>query len=320
MNLIIIKDKEKLDNFLEKLPYSRFLQSWEWGEFQQQVGFGVKRVGLEKDGQLIVVATLIKKNLFFGRSYWYCPHGPIVNHKSRMKNYELLFKEIIKIAKKEKVIFLRFEPAESIHNSQFMIHNSTDIQPSQTLILNLEKKEEEILNDMHQKTRYNIRLAKKKGVKIREGEEKDFETWWKIMNATSGRDKFRLHNKEYYRKMIKLKNIKLYLAEYKDEIIAGNIISFFGDTATYLHGASANEYRNVMAPYFLQWHVIGEAKKKGCNYYDFFGISKEKWPGVTRFKKGFGGKEINYPGTFDLVFNKFNYNIYKFLRKIRRMF
>ena len=112
--------------------------------------------------------------------------------------------------------------------------------------------------------------------------------------------------------------LKLFLAEYQKEIIAGGIFAFFGQAVTYLHGASANQYRNVMAPHLLQWHLISLAKKLGYRHYDFFGINEVKWPGVTRFKKGFGGRVVEYPGTFDLIFQPAWYNFYKTGRRIRR--
>jgi len=115
-------------------------------------------------------------------------------------------------------------------------------------------------------------------------------------------------------------SFKLYLAEYKDRVIAASLVSFFGNMATYVHGASSSEFRNLMAPHFIQWQAICDAKDKGLAYYDFCGIDSERWPGVTRFKKGFGGEEISYPGTYDLVFDQKFYTAYRFFRKLRRLF
>src|SRR3989338_8328575 len=122
--------------------------------------------------------------------------------------------------------------------------------------------------------------------------------------------------------MIELEDcpVKLYFAEFKGKPISTALISFFGDTATYLHGGSSNQERNVMAPYLMHWHIIKLAKAQGQKYYDFHGISEDKWPGVTRFKKGFGGYELNYPGTFDLAYDQGWYSIYKMVRKVRRTF
>jgi len=327
MKLINIENKEKLDFFLKKNKHTEFLQSWDWGVFQKKSGNKIFRLGVGSEEKLLAVATLLKRSIGVGGVYFYCPRGPIFdefqisNFKFQMKDVEsFLFKEIKKIAKEENVIFLRFEPKSKIHDSLFSIHNSIPLQPAKTLMLDLNKSEEDLLKDMHQKTRYNIRLARKKGVEIVEGGIKDFNNFWELMNKTSNRDGFRIHSKEHYLKMLDVDFIKIFFAKFEGRIISVGIFSLFGDTVTYMHGASDNEHRNVMAPYLLQWELITRAKENGFRYYDFYGIDSEKWPGVTRFKKGFGGFEIDYPGTLDMLFNGLWYNGYRFLRKVRRIF
>lgn len=322
MHIVNITDKNKLNDFISRQAHSQFLQSWQWGELQKKIGSKIWRLGVEKDG-LIGVATVIKKLLPLGKSYFYCPRGPVL--ESGVRNLEiasLLFHKTKELAQKEKAIFLRFEPESQIIKKEFKIIETIDIQPARTLILDLSKLEDELLKDMHQKTRYNIKLAGKKGVKVIEAGPDHFKELWQLMVETGQRDRFRLHSKSYYEAMLAIdKNfIRLFLAEYQGEIIAANIISFFGDTATYMHGASASKFRNAMAPYALQWHGIKLAQKQEYKYYDFFGINEEQWPGVTRFKKGFSGEEKFSPGTFDLVFNQGWYNVYKAIRKTRRVF
>ena len=333
MQVVKITNKEQLNSFVREQRHSQFLQSWEWGEFQKKVAGSVLRLGIQENGQLIAVATIIKKLLPMGKSYFYCPRGPIArNWKLEIRN--LLFGKISELAKKEKVIFLRFEPLldikSQISNFKFQISKTIDVQPSRTLIMDLSKSEEELLQNMHQKTRYNIRLAERKGARVIEGNIGYFKNFWQLTSETSQRDKFRLHSRNYYHKMLEIdKNfIKLFAAEYSasansgqdKKMIAANIISFFGDTVTYLHGASSNEYRNVMAPHLLQWYCIKLAKERGYKYYDFSGIDENKWPGLTRFKKSFGGEEVQGLGTFDLIFNKKWYSIYRFVRELRRKF
>ena len=323
MKIIKLIKRDKLNEFVSRQKYSQFLQSWEWGEFQRKVSGKIWRLGIEEDNKLVGVATLIKKTLPMGKSYFYCPRGPVFGiKKDELRMMNLLFNEIKIVAKTEGAMFLRFEPLKKIQNSKFKIQNSLDVQPSKTLILNLSKTEDEILKNMHQKTRYNIKLAEKKGVEVFEAGIEKFDDFWQLMAETSGRDNFRLHGIDYYKKMLEIDSnfIKLFFAKYKNKIIGISLVSFFGDTATYMHGASASESRNVMAPYLLQWQVIKLAKSKGQKYYDFFGIDEKKWPGVTRFKKGFGGQEFKYPGTFDLVLSSSWYNIYKMVRKTRRTF
>jgi lipid II:glycine glycyltransferase (peptidoglycan interpeptide bridge formation enzyme) len=202
-----------------------------------------------------------------------------------------------------------------------MIQKTIDIEPSKTAIVNLQKNEDELLSAMHQKTRYNIRLAEKKGVVVRVAGAKDFDEFWRIMKQTVKRDEFRLHDRQHYQKMLALDNnfIKLFLAEYQGKVVAAVLASFFGDMITYIHGASADEDRNVMAPYLLHWQIMKIGKAAGYKYYDLNGADESKWPGVTRFKMGFGGETVEYPGTYDLILNKVMYNIYQVLRKVRRM-
>ena len=206
-----------------------------------------------------------------------------------------------------------------ILNAEYLIQKTIHVQPERTSILNIDDSEEDLLKNMHHKTRYNIKLAEKKGVEIREAKEADLEEWWNIMTETKKRDGFRSHSRSYYKKMLEIDIVHLLIAEFEGKIIAGNIVSFFGDTAVYIHGASSSQYRHLMAPYLLQWQAIKIAQEKGMKYYDFYGIDENKWPGVTRFKKGFGGEEINYPGAFDLIFYPLCYNGYKYVRKIRRL-
>ena len=110
--------------------------------------------------------------------------------------------------------------------------------------------------------------------------------------------------------------VKLFLAKYQNKIIAANLICFFGQTATYLHGASDYNFRQIMASHLLQWQAICQVKSQGLKYYDFYGIDEKKWPGVTRFNKGFTGQEITYPGAFDLVFQPGWYKIYNLARRV----
>ena len=326
MQIINITSKEQLNNFVSAQKCSQFLQSWQWGEFHKIVSGSVFRLGVQDGENLVGAATIIKKILPIGKSYFYCPRGPIVDcniENVKCKQViDLLFKEIKNLAQTEGVMFLRFDPVFEIEALDLKTIKTLDIQPSKTLVLDLSKPESELLEAMHSKTRYNIKLAEKKGVKIVEADDSRINDFWQLMGETSDRDKFRTHGINYYKEMVKLGDdfIKLFFAEYKRKTISSVIISSFGDMATYMHGASSDKDRDVMAPYALQWHCMKFFKEKGLKYYDLYGIDEEKWPGVTRFKKGFSGKEIEYSGTFDLPFDQGWYNIYKMVRKVRRTF
>lgn len=310
--LIEITDKDKWNDIVQKeAPESgAFLHSWSWGELQKASGKEIYRVGDDQG-----VALLIKTALPAGQSYWYCPRGLVG------KAIEVL--DVFEVVKDKKGMFLRYDPVGKAEGKKVMAG-----QPPDTLLLDLNQDEEVLLAKMHHKTRYNIRLAEKKGVKVRLGQREMTDEIWRVFEMTAGRDQFRLHSRKYYEQMLKELDTDdcrafLAVAEYENQVIAVNImIDSFG-TRTYLHGASSNEYRNVMAPYLLHWELIKDAKKQEMKVYDWWGIAptganNHPWVGVTRFKKGFGGRELSYPGTFDVVVNELRYQIYGVIRKIRR--
>jgi lipid II:glycine glycyltransferase (peptidoglycan interpeptide bridge formation enzyme) len=283
-------------------------------------------------------AIIQKMNLPFNKCWLYCNRGPIFNNLSK-KIFTNFLNEAKKLAKKENAIFLRIEPPfqKDSENSKNYIEllkklkfrkAHASYQPQHTLIIDLSKSKEEILAQMKQKGRYNIRLAKKKGVKIKTGSQSDIDVFFKLLNETTMRDKFKGHDKNFYKKMLEIlgaKNMaKLYLAEYEGIVIAAIIVTFYKDTATYYYGASSNKYRNVMAPYLLQWQAICEAKNKGMRYYDFLGIApldslkNHPWRGVTEFKRKFGGQKVDYVKAREYVFNKFWYFMLMVYKKITR--
>ena len=313
-----------------------FLQSKTWEAFQQSAGNKTLRI----DDVLA-----IEKKLPLGKKYWYIPKP---NIKYQISNIKYFLDKVVEQAKKDNITFIRIEPLEPLPlNLLYPVKKVNDVQPAQTIILDLTQSEEKILAQMHPKTRYNIHLSQKKGVAIREADSSDFDEFWELMEKTTERDNFRPHDREYYRLMLErcgrngiaaslpsvaprpvrsnLSNgasndmfVKLFFAEHENKVLAAGIFAFCDETVTYVHGASSSENRDVMAPYALHWQIIQMAKAQGYKKYDFFGISETKWPGVTRFKKGFGGKVVNYPGTFDIVFNKKWYRAYQWMRKLRR--
>ena len=300
------------------------LQSDLWADFQRAIGRKVFAARLLGDnGRFLASALVIQKSIALGKSYLYSPRGPVFADSVRLNpTMDFLMQNIATFAHDQGAFFWRVEPDQDIFTNQsvFPVVQTDDIQPSKTIMLDLSLDQEALLSQMHSKTRYNIRLTQKKGVVVKEVGSDKFDDFWELARATGERDQFSLHPRDYYFKMLenfsKSKSIKMYLAYYQDKPIAGGIFSFYEKTARYLHGASSNEHRQIMAPYALQWAVICQAQNTGFKQYDFYGIDEQKWPGVTRFKRGFGGKEINYPGAFDIVFNPALYKTYISLRKI----
>ncbi len=278
-----------------------FLQSEKWSKIQELLGYRAEKIGH---------SFFYRRPLWGPWYYFYIPRSTVTPE------------EIKQFLVKHKPIWLRLEPLSmtKAYSSLGRIVKTIDWQPAQTLILDLSLSADELLSGMHQKTRYNIRLAEKRGVEIVSGAEY-LPDFIKLMQDTTTRDGFQAHSENYYRQLLSQKDfIRLLAARYQGKIIAAGLFCFYGNTVTYLHGASGNALRAVMAPYLLQWRAISLAQSEGYLYYDFFGISAKKWPGVTRFKTGFGGEIVNYPGTYDLVLRPKAYYFYTLLRRLRRLF
>jgi lipid II:glycine glycyltransferase (peptidoglycan interpeptide bridge formation enzyme) len=296
------------------------LQSDLWRRLVVSEGAFCHRLAWQDNGKIVALAQVIETNKF-GFKFFYIPRGPLaLIAPAGVLEWRQIKKDLLALAKKNKVISLSFEPENWFLSNNIFGKKIKSIQPEKSLFLNLNLSEEELLKAMHHKTRYNIRLAEKGGVKIVAGEIEDLKFFWKLLRATMVRDGFRGHDLAHYRNLLKegAANIELWLAKREDEVLAAGIFSFYGGRAVYLHGASSNFGRQYMAPYLLQWQMIRRAQEKACLYYDFYGIDEKKWPGVTRFKLGFGGEERNYSGTYLIIIKPCLYYLYKVLAFIKR--
>jgi lipid II:glycine glycyltransferase (peptidoglycan interpeptide bridge formation enzyme) len=336
-------DIKSIENFIQtNSPDGGFLQSEEWRKFQES--FGRKTFHIEG---VDYWANIIEHSLPIAGRYFYIPRGPIMDtrnlpastQRGEQPTTHNFLKEIINLAQKENINWIRFDADNlnilDIISKNFRVKKAPhDMQPRELLIINITKPEEELLVGMKSKTRYNIKVAQKHNVKISIS-QKYLDEFIKLVKITARRDKITPHPDEYYRKMFKTipeENLKLYLAEFEGKIITANIVIFYGKVATYLHGASDNDYRNVMAPYLLQWQAILDAKAAGCEKYDLGGVktcnmqhktfSKDSWEGITRFKTGFSTatKPIEFPGSYDIVLNPLKYNLYRILQRIKALF
>ncbi len=291
-------------------------QSYEWWEYQSALGkdvFSIKWQGY--------LALVVKQGLPFGQNYLQVPKWPLWFQDN------LFFKDIISLAKKQWSIFVRII-SEIAPNYHWMVFKAKKDQfPKSTLIIDLRISEDEILMQMKQKWRYNIRLAQKKWVKV--VEEKNSELWAQIfaelMEDTSQRDAFAGHDESTYKSMIDnlWDKIKVYIAYFEDEPIAAGIFTFLDEKCVYYYWASSNEYRNLMAAYLLQWEAISTAKEMWCKTYDFLWIATNEdkksdslyW--VTQFKLKFWGEKVTYPDAIDIPINLFKYFAYRGLKLFR---
>ena len=248
---------------------------------------------------------------------------------------EKTIEKLVNLAKEEKVLFLQIENLDYLWENNFEINNKNFkkwyykkfITPY-TAVINLEKTNDEIMSNMKPKWRYNIRLAEKKWVKTKvfQKTEKNIKLFYDLMLETTSRDKFAWNNLEYYKTFLKiLDNSKLILSEFEWKIIAGGIFVFDKNVSIYYYWASTSEkkYRNIMAPYSLQWEAIQIAKNYPSKLYDFLWIAwaEEKnsslaW--VTNFKLKLTKDSRKVSESFIFVNKKFKYKIIQFLRKLRK--
>ncbi|HKC14458.1 MAG TPA: peptidoglycan bridge formation glycyltransferase FemA/FemB family protein [Patescibacteria group bacterium] len=303
------------------------LQSTQWAKFREKSGVKVINT---KDLQL-TIHKIPHTNWNIG----YLPKGPMPDLK--------MIEELRDIGKKENCILIQLEPNVLNNQDSKEKIKSLNLKPAvhplftkYTFILDLTKNEEELLKNMHSKTRYNIKVAQKHGVEIVEdSSDKAFEEYLKLTKETTQRQGFYAHSEKYHRLMWetlrqaqgKLSKDKLsahlFLAKYKKRILAAWIVFVYNDTLYYPYGASSSENRETMASNLMMWEVIKWGKKIGLKKFDMWGAlgpipdKNDPWYGFHRFKEGYGPEHIEFVGSYDLVINPVLYEIYKVADKIR---
>ncbi len=320
----------------ENIERPPFCQSFEWEEILSREGKNSERLVIFYNDELIAMALIEYQNILFGWRYAFCPKGPIVKISKSEFQISKIFELINEYLKLKKCIFFRIEPftvEELIQNSKLKILKSIDVNPRATLILDMNKIPDDLLGAMHQKTRYNINLAQKKNLRV--SDDKNADLFMDLMKRTAKRDKFRLHEERHYHEIIFSPLTHQLTVYFESKPIATAVFAGFGDTFTYVFGASDYEHRSLMAPYLIQWEGIKMGQRYGYKFYDFFGVAprvnkqeekdyafdpKHQYAGVTRFKQGFGGEYFETPGTFDLVITPWKFKLYRILRAIRRIF
>ncbi len=300
------KSKKEWDGFLIENG-GTFLQSILWGDFKNRYQ-KVVRLEARENGKITGVCQLFNEKSYFG-DYYYIPHGPF-SKKEEVR--ERLFLAASDIGKKEKKIFVSAEPLQSLKIGKRSFFR---IQPQKTLISNIEDEPEEIKEGFSKSTRYNIGYAERKGVITTKSG--DVDSFFKLLKETKTRQKFNSYPKEYFQDLLEISNTELVLAVYNGKVVAGIILIYFGETVSFLHSALDYNTRNLKAAALLRFDSIKLAKEKNCKFYDFWGIDEKKFPGVTEYKKSFGGSEVKYPEGRSIAINNLAYGGYKFLSAIK---
>lgn len=316
---------EAWNELVSRHPQTHLLQTAQWGELKAQFGWRPVRLRVGNVG-----AQVLFKQLPFGFSLAYIPKGPVG------EDWTALWPVVDQLCRDEQAVFLKVEPdaweedpIKDILQAAGFKQSAHNIQPRQTITIDLTRDEDKILAAMKQKTRYNIRLAGRKGVEI--AISGDVDLFSRLMDVTGERDTFGVHSLAYYQRAYEIFHPKgkceLLIASYQDQPLAGVMVFKQGNRAWYLYGASNNLHRNLMPAYLVQWEAMRWAKQQGCTFYDLWGIpdapedvledkfmrrSDGLW-GVYRFKRGFGGQLRRSLGAWDKVYKPAIYLPYQLM-------
>lgn len=337
------EDDAEWDEFVAEHPDGSVLQTTQWARLKNRFGWRSRRVWLKREGQLIAGAQILVRSAALGlMRIAYIPHGPLVNWQDK-EQVAVILNQIDFAAYEHGAGMLKMEPLlwlgemsagkwKELCQVHECLPDSDSIQPPQTLIVDLTPTEEEILARMKQKTRYNIKLAAKKGVTVRQGDRDDVRIFNELLRETAQRSQFGVHAPEYYLSAYELfspEYMGLFIAELESKPLAAIMAFINGTRAAYFYGASSNAERKRMPTYAVQWSAMRWAKERGCTEYDLWGVpdypedeleaqfqerNEGLW-GVYRFKRGFGGELKRTVGSADRVYNKLVYRLYQWQRR-----
>ncbi len=324
-----------------------FLQSPFWARQKAAFGWKAEAVNWRRGGESGTLLILIK-SLPAGLALAYVPGGPAaaISAEDREGFLEALSRELRGILPLG-CFFIRWDlpefSADSTGSGELSPPPSypdslkkapLDIQPPDTVVLNLREGYEALLPGMHKKHRYNIRLAEKKGVVVEACGIERLKEWYELYRITAERDRIGIHPYRYYENLFQeigaesgadAPKLTLYLASHENDLLAGIIVLFNGKEAVYLYGASSNEKRNLMPAYALQARAISDACEAGCEEYDLYGCPPSADPdhpmaGLYRFKTGFGGELRHRAGAWDYPYSRLFYAAYRLLEAGRRWY
>lgn len=316
-----ITSKTTWEKFVLNSNQVSFLQSWNWGQFNQSLGHQIFRLGFYQNKKLKGTVLLIHKISKRGR-YLECPAGPIIPWNQKIY-FSSFIKHLKSLAQQTNSSFIRVRPNildipsnQKIFKAHGFIKAPMHLHAETTQVLDITKPEDRLLKDMRKNTRYSIRKAQKMGVTITTSTQaKDINVLYQLQLEAAKRHKFIPFSEDYFLNQLKtFKNdnqIQLFKANYQNKTIAISFIIFYAQEAVYHYSGSSSLIRKVPASYLLQWQAIKAAKSRGLKKYNFWGIApdnkpKHRFAGVTLFKKGFGGQTISYLPAHDLPF-KFSY-------------
>jgi lipid II:glycine glycyltransferase (peptidoglycan interpeptide bridge formation enzyme) len=335
-----VRDAAGWDELLLRLPAPHPLQSNLWAEHKQRYGWRPSRWVFEQDGRLRGAALILRRRAApLPFSVLYVPKGPILDDWGDAGLVQAVLAHLEREARRQAGIFIKIDPdvdyppapdlcqpygaeaAEALRRRGWLFSRD-QIQYRNTVLLDLRPDEDALLEAMKPKTRYNIRLAERKGVQVSAGGVQDLPAFYQLYLETSQRDGFLIRDFAYYRsvweRFLEAGRGALLLARAEGQLLAGLFLFLFGPRAWYMYGASSGHMRHLMPNYLLQWEAMREARRRGCTAYDLWGAPDElneddpMW-GVYRFKAGFGGVLVRHIGAYDFPVSRALYSLYTVL-------
>ncbi|HCC33036.1 MAG TPA: methicillin resistance protein [Clostridiales bacterium] len=323
-------DRDSYTAYLARTPGGDVLQTHAWGELKSRTGWVPRHYGVRDGSDWTAVVSILKRPLPGpgGLALGYAPRGPVVDGPQALG---CLVNGLREIAVSERLAFLKVDPGvEDTRFASLLLEAGfrpagrgqgfEGVQPRHVMRLSLERPLDAILAGFSPKTRYNVNLAVRRGVTTRPATTPEpLPVFYRLLQATARRDGFGIRSYRYYQDLwdclVEKGLARLFLAEYRGEVLAGTILFHLGTTAWYVYGASSNSHRQVMPNHALQWAMIRWAAEQGCTVYDFRGVSGDLDPagplyGLYRFKRGFGATLAEYVGEYDLPFRPFLYWTY----------
>jgi peptidoglycan pentaglycine glycine transferase (the first glycine) len=297
---VVMEEGQAWDRALATAPNPHLLQSWRWGELQEGFGWTAQRRTLEAG---VPLTMLVAPTLVPGRRWGYVPRGPALT----AAGIAGALAEVTEVARNLDLAFVRIEPElEEGWRPPPGWSEAPATQPEHTSIIDIARPDAELLASFKSKTRYNVRLAQRKGVEVTVSG--DLAAFARLAGETSGRHRIQLAPESYYRELHRLMSgdgmARLYLASHEGTNLAGIMVVRFAGRATYLFGASTRAGREKMPAYLLHWHAMRDMRDAGDHEYDLWGVPPDDrpdhpWAGLWQFKSGWQGRLVTYAGAFD---------------------
>ena len=339
-------DARAWNRIIAGMPHPHLLQTWEWGEVKSRFGWTPFHKVWEADGQVTAAALVLERTINLGGlsarlRMHYTPKGPLLADWEDAGMRRQVLHDLEAFARQRGAFLLKIDPDVPVGtgepgepearegligttlieelNADGWRFSDEQVQFRNTVLLDLTQSEDDLLMAMKSKTRYNVRLAGRRGVTVRQGGAGDFEMLYQMYAETAVRDGFAIRGREYYlpvwQTFFESGMLVPLIAEVEGQAVAGLMLFIFDGVCWYLHGMSTDQHRNLMPTYLLQWEAAVIGKQRGCRVYDLWGApdvfdeSDSMW-GVYRFKQGLGGQVLRTVGAWDKPLRPLVFQLY----------